>query len=90
MARGWESKSVESQIESAHAERGDSAKRVLTVEMAAAIRKKESLLLARNHLLQQIQASQNPRHRTMLEGALAGLDQQIAAVNTSEPSANSD
>jgi hypothetical protein len=81
MARGWESKSVESQIESARADRGNPSEQRLTPEMAAAVRKKESLLLARTHLQQQIQASQNPRHRAMLESALAEVEKQLAATN---------
>jgi hypothetical protein len=81
MARGWESKSVESQIESAGSDRSKPAKERLTPEMAAAVRKRESLLLARTHLQQQIQASQNRRHRAMLERALADVEKQLAATN---------
>lgn len=80
MARGWESKSVESQIESSRSERGEPRKDQLTLEMAEARRKKESLLLARTHVLQQMQASQNPRHRAMLDSALADLEKQIARL----------
>lgn len=81
MARGWESKSVESQIESVRSDRNNPAKERLSPEMAAAVRKKESLRLARTHLQQQIQASQNPRHRAMLEGALADVEKQLATTN---------
>jgi hypothetical protein len=81
MARGWESKSVESQIETARSDRSNPAKRRLTPEMAAAVRKKESLLLAHAHLQQQVQASQNPRHRAMLESALADVERQLATTD---------
>jgi hypothetical protein len=83
MARGWESKSVESQIESARSNRSSPSRQRLTPEMAAAVRKKESLLLARTHLQQQIQASQNPRHRALLADALADVEKQLAATNAS-------
>ncbi len=53
------------------------SKRHLTPEMAEATRKKESLLLARTHLLQQLEAAQNPRHRAMMEKALSDLDKLL-------------
>jgi hypothetical protein len=34
-------------------------------------------MLARTHLLQQLQAAQNPRHRAMVEKALADLEAQL-------------
>jgi hypothetical protein len=89
MARGWESKSVESQIESSRSEQREPRKNRLTLRMAEAHRKKESLLLARNHVLQQIQASQNPRHRAMLESALAELEKQLANMGTLAQAAGS-
>jgi hypothetical protein len=78
MARGWESKSVESQMEAAKSEGKDPAKKRLTPEKVAAQRKKQTLLLARAHLQQQMQASRHPRHREMLGTALADLDKQLA------------
>jgi len=78
MARGWESKSVESQIESSQRERKEAATKHLTPEAAAALRKRETLLLARAHLQQQMQASQHPRHREMLQNALTDLEKQLA------------
>ncbi len=53
------------------------SKRQLTPEMAEAARKKESLLLARTHLLQQLEAAQNPRHREMMQKALGDLDKLL-------------
>jgi len=82
MARGWESKSVESQMEASHSERKEAARQRLTPEAAAALRKKETLLLACAHLQQQLQASQHPRHREMLQNALADLEKQLADLNT--------
>lgn len=77
MARGWESKSVESQMESSQSEQTPTSRRELTPEIAEAHRKRESLLLARTHLLQQLQAAQNPRHREMMERALGDLEKQL-------------
>ncbi len=78
MARGWESKSVESQMESSQLKQEETAKKRLTAEAAAALRKKETLLLARAHLQQQMQASQHPRHQVILQKALAELEKQLA------------
>jgi hypothetical protein len=36
--------------------------------------------MSRQHVLQQLQAAQNPRHREMLQNALADLDSQIARL----------
>ena len=81
MARGWESKAVESQIETAHSNREEPARKPTTPEAAATVRKRETLRLARNHVQQQIQASQHPRHRALLEGALEDLERQLAALD---------
>jgi hypothetical protein len=80
MARGWESKAIESQIEASRSNRGKTTREPLTPEATAALRKRGTLLLARNHLQQQIQASQHPRHRAMLEDALADLERQLAVL----------
>jgi hypothetical protein len=76
MARGWESKSVEEQQAEASAK---SAKRppAMSVEEAARWREKESLRLSRQRVLQQLEATQNPRHRKMLEDSLADLEQKL-------------
>jgi len=89
MARGWESKSIESQMETLQSERKQTAKVRLTPEVAAALRKKETLLLARAHLQQQMQASQHPRHRDMLQNALADLEKQLADLDALDRAAGS-
>jgi len=76
MARGWESKSVEAQMEAA-AEITLPRKTPLSPEAVATLHRKDSLLLSRKHVLQQLQASHNPRHRQMLEQALADIDHQL-------------
>jgi hypothetical protein len=77
MARGWESKSVEAQMEAA-AEAPAERKPVLTPERAAQLRRREGLMLSRKHVAQQLQSSHSARHRQMLEQALAALDAQLA------------
>jgi hypothetical protein len=89
MARGWESKSVELQMETSQSERKETAKMRLTPEEAAALRKKETLLLARAHLQQQMQASQHPRHRQILQNALTDLEKQLADLGVLDRAADS-
>jgi hypothetical protein len=89
MARGWESKSVEAQMESSQSNRDETAKKRLTPEVAAALRKKETLLLARTHLQRQLQTSQYARHREMLQNALTDLEKQLADLGALERAAGS-
>jgi hypothetical protein len=48
----------------------------MSPEAAARWREKESLRLSRQRVLQQLEASQNPRHRKQLEDSLAALDEK--------------
>jgi hypothetical protein len=89
MARGWESKSVESQIETSQSERKEAARNRVAPEVAAVLRKKETLLLARAHVQQQMQASQHPRYRVMLQNALTDLEKQLADLGALERAAGS-
>jgi hypothetical protein len=78
MARGWESKSVEQQQQ----ERLEQPKRahpLVSAEQRERNRKREGLALSRKRLIQQLEAARNPRHRQMLEDALADLDRQLAS-----------
>ena len=77
MARGWESKAIEQQQEEASSK--DSERRTaLTAEQIAQQQKRQGLELSRQRILQRLQAACNPRHRQMLETALADLDAQLA------------
>jgi hypothetical protein len=79
MARGWESKSVEGQVEQ-HQQPASNRKKQLTAEQSESRRKREVLLLSRSRVQKDLQASSNPRHRDQLNSALADLDSQIAAL----------
>lgn len=50
----------------------------MSAEEAATFREMESLRLSRQRVLQQLAVSSNPRHRQLLEQALADLDQRLA------------
>jgi predicted component of type VI protein secretion system len=78
MARGWESKSVEEQ-QSAASTQVESKQR-LTPQQAAHKQAREAIEMSRRRVLQQLQAVENPRHRQMLEIALAELDERLARL----------
>lgn len=79
MARGWESKSVEEQVQE-HQQKKENKKKQLTAEQLESRRKREVLLLSRSRVQEDLQASQNPRHRDQLNSALADLDSRIAEL----------
>ena len=79
MARGWESKAVEAQIETAEARASN--KKQLTLEAIERARLRESLLLSRARVLQDLEQSRNPRYRKMLTDALAHLDARLAQLD---------
>jgi hypothetical protein len=78
MARGWESKSVESQIESA-AEKG-SAQRPAPADRqrASAI---QSLRLSRARVAQQLNVATDQRYVNSLRRALADIDAQLQSLD---------
>ncbi len=80
MARGWESKSVESQIESAETRAALAKAPRLTPEEAERKHKRDSLLLSRKRVMHDLESSKNPRYRATLEAALKHLDDKIAAL----------
>jgi hypothetical protein len=76
MARGWESKGIEQQQEEAASKKSNTGIS-LSAEQIARQQKRQGLELSRQRVLQQLQAACNPRHRQMLEAALAELDGQL-------------
>jgi hypothetical protein len=80
MARGWESKSIESQIESAQEAPARAKRQRLTISQVEALRNKESLELSRTRIQNLIESSENPRYRTMLQKQLADLEEKIARL----------
>ena len=83
MARGWESKSVEAQIDMADAIRASAtatAKR-LTPEALDHIRRRESLTLSRTRVVRELESAQNPRYKVVLNKALADLDAQLKKLD---------
>ncbi len=79
MARGWESKSVEAQIDMAESRRTRvRPKAPNSPETLKAIRKKETILLSRTRVVRELGAAQTPRYQSVLKKALADLDAQLS------------
>jgi hypothetical protein len=78
MARGWESKSVESQQEAAERPRVQGP--AVTAEQAARKAERATLMLARTRALADLQKACVPAHRAMLEQAIADLDRRLEAL----------
>lgn len=81
MARGWESKAVEDQIESAKSNviRIRSTRKK-SEQDAVRMRDRQGLELMRSRVQQQIERTQSPRYLDMLRAQLSELDQQISKL----------
>jgi hypothetical protein len=81
MAKGWESKSVEGQVQDAQESQPDNKRKPLTPAQIEAHRKREVLLLSRARVADDLQSSSDSRYRDQLTRALADLDAQISRLN---------
>jgi hypothetical protein len=77
MARGWESKSIESQMEAAESKRTFEHRVPQTEDQIRVERERESLLLSRKRVLKDIETATHPRYRQQLEVALKFLEQRL-------------
>ena len=80
MARGWESKSVEVQIEDADSTTksdNEKSRREQNVELA---RKRQGLMLQRARILQEMESARNPRYLKMLEEMLSHLNRELMTL----------
>ena len=80
MARGWESKAVESQIESAGQQVHPLHDEQVSTEELELLRKKESLKLSRTRVLRELETSQNPRYKNLMKKALADLNSELSRL----------
>jgi hypothetical protein len=80
MARGWESKSVEAQIEESVANDATKKRAVLTPEELQKQRRKMDLELSRSRVMQQLEQSTDERYSELLRRTLAALDKEIAEL----------
>ena len=78
MARGWESKSIESQQSDDFSPR--ERREALSRDELERTRKRESLELQRRRIAHDLETSHSPVHRTALENALRFLDEEIGKL----------
>ena len=83
MAKGWESKAVEDQIQQQEAKPSGNSKAGLTTTQIDARRKTNVLLLSRARVEKDLDASQNTRYRDQLNRALTDIDAQISLLKES-------
>lgn len=80
MARGWESKAVESQIESASERIHHSRAIQVNADRLQLEREWESVELSRTRIRQDMATATHSRYREMLQRSLEHLDAKIAVI----------
>lgn len=81
MARGWESKDVESQVEAKKTMSTSASRGPKTAEELRREQECRDLQLSRIRIVNDLQVATNPNHRKSLEAALAHLDEKIAQLS---------
>jgi len=80
MARGWESKDIESQQELAEERRRVAAQPRLSGAERERAAQRDSLEVQRRRITSEIARARHPRHQQQLEQALAHLDAELAKL----------
>ncbi len=80
MARGWESKSVESQIDAADDRRAAAERARISDEATRVKSERAGLELSIERISREMAATTHERRREQLAGALAHLQAQLAKV----------
>jgi hypothetical protein len=80
MAKGWESKSVESQVQDSQSKGRTKQGEVLTPLQIDTRRRREVLILSRARVERDLQISQDQRYRDLLTRALADIEAQLSAL----------
>jgi len=80
MARGWESKDVEAQVESREGNQASTRHGAKTPEEQVRDLDIKDLQLSRTRIVNDLASATHPNHRKSLEAALAHLDKKIAAL----------
>jgi hypothetical protein len=80
MARGWESKSIEDQIDSREADIRDRKRRRTAPVDAERDARRQTLQLARSRALQELQVACDKRHRALLEQTIEHLEAELSRL----------
>jgi hypothetical protein len=81
MARGWERKDVESQVEATEAPQQKPSSGPKTPEELMREEQRKDLQLSRIRIVNDLASATHPNHRKSLEAALAHLDRKIADLS---------
>jgi hypothetical protein len=81
MARGWESKDVEAQVEANDGKNSSSARGPKSPERVLREQEVKQLQLSRTRVVNDLASATHPNHRKSLEAALAHLDKKIADLS---------
>jgi hypothetical protein len=79
MARGWESKSVEAQMDSAREAKG-TGQNELSKDEKKLERERQKLLLSRKYIQHQMESSSNSRYTDSLRTAMQEIDHKLSEL----------
>jgi hypothetical protein len=80
MARGWESKAVEGQVQERETKEDRKNKKQISQDQVEVRRQRGILMLSRARVEIQLQGAQADRYRDQLTRALADIDSQLAKL----------
>lgn len=80
MARGWESKDVETQVATAQEPEQRPVSGTKSPEQVQHEQQRKDLQLSRTRIVNDLATATHPNHRKSLEAALAHLDKKIAEL----------
>jgi len=80
MARGWESKDVESQVEETQTPRQKAPTGTKSAEQISLEQQRKDLQLSRTRIMNELVSATHPNHRKSLEAALAHLEKKLSEL----------
>ena len=80
MARGWESKDVESQVQSSQSPKGSDGGKQKSAAQVQREQERKGLQLSRTRVMHDLESATNPNHRRSLEAALAHLEKKLSEL----------
>jgi hypothetical protein len=80
MARGWESKDVEAQVDAKTLDKPANEKAQKSQDQLTNERERQGLELSKKRVLADLENATHPNHRKSLEAALAHLDSKIDSL----------
>lgn len=81
MARGWESKGVEDQIEEGNRRAEESPRVEDPLETRLRGKRLESLKLSRSRVLEQLERARHPAHREVLMKGLRAIEKDMEEIS---------